>query len=215
MNQKFLEFDNREDWLKARANFIGASEIAAAVGLSPFRSMLDLWEEKTGRTPPRDLSNNPRVLFGNMAEDHLRGLYLAEHPEYELEYHPYRVYLDNELPFLTATLDGELIEKETGRRGILEIKTADCSKKAKIAEWKDGVPQYYYCQVVQQQTVTELMGFSFSVLYAKLRYLSGDSMLRSYEFERLEMLEDINWIRRKAEEFWHYVATDTMPPLVL
>lgn len=215
MTQKFLEFDNREDWLSARRNTLGASEIAAAVGLSPFKTALDLWEEKTGRAAPKDLSNNPNVIFGQTAEEHLRGLYMAEHPEYELEYHPYRVYVDEAVPFLTATLDGELIEKETGRRGILEIKTADCSKKAKLQEWKDAIPQYYFCQLVQQQAVTELTGFSFSVLYAKLRFLSGDSALRSYEFERSEMLEDINWIRRKAEEFWHYVATDTMPPLVL
>ena len=208
---KFVEFDNREEWLNYRKASIGASEIAA-VGMSPSKTPLELWKEKTGRIKPKDISNNPNVVFGNNAEEHLRGLYIAEHAEYQLEYHPYRIYIDDDLPFLTATLDGELIETETGRRGVLEIKTADCSKKAKIQEWKDAIPNYYFCQVVQQQLVT---GFEFSVLYAKLKYLSGDSSLRSYEFERADLIGDIDWLRRKAEEFWHYVASDTMPPLML
>lgn len=209
---KFVDFDNREEWLNYRQTSIGASEIAAAVGLSPFKTPLELWKEKTGRTKPKDISDNPYVIFGNKAEEHLRGLYMAEHPEFELEYHPYRIYIDEDLPFLTATLDGELIETETGRRGVLEIKTADCSKKAKIQEWKDAIPNYYFCQVIQQQLVT---GFDFSVLYAKLKYLSGDSALRSYEFERADLIGEIDWLRRKAEEFWHFVASDKMPPLML
>lgn len=209
---KYVELDNRESWLEYRKASIGASEIAAAVGLSPFKTQLDLWKEKTGRVQPKDISSNPSVMFGNKAEEHLRGLYMAEHPEFDLEYHPYRIYIDDELPYLTATLDGELIEKETGRRGVLEIKTADCSKKAKIQEWKDAIPQYYYCQVIQQQMIT---GYDFSVLYAKLKYLNGDSALRSYEFDRSDLIEDIKWLREKAEEFWRYVANDIMPPLRL
>lgn len=209
---KYVEFDNREKWLDYRQASIGASEIAAAVGLSPFKTPLELWKEKTGRIKPKDISSNPNVMFGNKAEEHLRGLYIAEHPEFSLEYHPYRIYISEDLPFLTATLDGELININTGKRGVLEIKTADCSKKAKIQEWKDAVPQYYYCQIIQQQLVT---GFEFSVLFAKLKYLSGDSTLRSYEFDRADLIEDINWLREKAEEFWHYVANDKMPPLLL
>lgn len=210
--ENFIEFENREEWLAYRQKSLGASEIAAAVGLSPFKTPLDLWKEKTGRTKPKDLSENPNVQFGIKAEEHLRGLFMAEHPEYTIEYHPYRIYFDKDLPIITATLDGELVDINTGKRGVLEIKTADCSKSVKIQEWKEGIPTYYLAQVIQQLSVT---GFDFSVLFAKLKYLNGDSTLRSYEFDRADLLSDITWLKEKAEEFWRFVATDKMPPLTL
>ncbi|WP_197477384.1 YqaJ viral recombinase family protein, partial [Alcanivorax sp. HI0044] len=40
---------SREDWLKIRKQGIGASDAAAAVGISPYQSPLELWMIKTGR----------------------------------------------------------------------------------------------------------------------------------------------------------------------
>src|SRR5690606_13030659 len=40
---------NREDWLAVRKGGIGSSDAAAAVGLHPYKSQLQLWMEKTGR----------------------------------------------------------------------------------------------------------------------------------------------------------------------
>ena len=34
---------SREDWLSVRRNGIGSSDAAAAVGLSPYKSQLQLW----------------------------------------------------------------------------------------------------------------------------------------------------------------------------
>ena len=39
----------REDWLAVRKKGIGSSDAAAAVGLNPYKSQLELWMEKTGR----------------------------------------------------------------------------------------------------------------------------------------------------------------------
>ena len=39
----------REDWLEVRKQGIGSSDAAAAVGLNPYKSQLELWLEKTGR----------------------------------------------------------------------------------------------------------------------------------------------------------------------
>ena len=39
----------REDWLAVRKLGIGSSDAAAAVGLNPYKSQLELWMEKTGR----------------------------------------------------------------------------------------------------------------------------------------------------------------------
>lgn len=42
---------DREQWLEVRKGGIGSSDAAAAVGLCPYKSQLELWMEKTGRTP--------------------------------------------------------------------------------------------------------------------------------------------------------------------
>ena len=39
----------RDDWLEVRKGGIGSSDAAAAVGLHPYKSQLQLWMEKTGR----------------------------------------------------------------------------------------------------------------------------------------------------------------------
>ena len=39
---------NREEWLQARRRGIGGSDAAAVLGLSPWKSNVRLWEEKTG-----------------------------------------------------------------------------------------------------------------------------------------------------------------------
>ena len=40
---------SRENWLAVRKQGIGASDAAAAVGLNPYQSQLELWMVKTGR----------------------------------------------------------------------------------------------------------------------------------------------------------------------
>lgn len=210
MATKFIEYADRESWLAGRKNSIGASEVSAAVGLNPFMSQLELWEIKTGRKKPKDLSNVSRVVFGQNAEGLIRDLYMLEHPEFTLEYHPYRVYFQTELPFLTATLDGELTRVEDGVKGIYEGKTAECTKKAQWENWNGKVPDHYYTQLCHQLWCAG-KEFNFSILNAKIKGLNGDSSLRSYEFAREDMQADIDWIIKKATEFWELVKTDTKP----
>ena len=48
---KLIKTNNlpREDWLQMRQQGIGSSDAAAAVGLHPYKSPLQLWLEKTNR----------------------------------------------------------------------------------------------------------------------------------------------------------------------
>lgn len=41
---------DRLAWLEIRRSGLGSSDAAAAVGLNPYKSQLELWMEKTGRT---------------------------------------------------------------------------------------------------------------------------------------------------------------------
>ncbi len=40
---------NKEEWLEERKNGIGGSDAATILGLNPYKTNIDLWEEKTGR----------------------------------------------------------------------------------------------------------------------------------------------------------------------
>lgn len=206
--------NSREDWLEQRNAHLGASEVAAAVGISPFKTPIRLWEEKTGRKKPSDLSGNPAVLFGQKAEEYLRGLYLAEHPEFTGDYHPFDILYQRERPWMTCTLDCELTNTTTNTKGILEIKTAETARKAQLEKWDGKVPDYYFAQLLHQQIVCG-EEYKFSVLYAKLKLLNGNSSLREYEFTREDLAADREWLLTEAERFWWYVEHDTMPPVTL
>lgn len=205
-----LHFESRESWLAGRnRQGIGASEAAAVIGVSPWVTTLDLWRQKTGRTVAKDISGNPAVQRGNTMESVLRVFYMGLHPEYELEYHPYDLLYQRERPWLFATLDGELLERETGRRGILEIKTGSLSSQ-KWSEWKDGnVPAGYFTQTIHQLLAT---GYDFVRVFGCLYARSGDMTIVEREIEREDHEEDIQWLLQEETRFWRYVRDGVVPP---
>lgn len=190
--------ESREEWLEHRTR-IGGSEIAAVIGKNPFMSNVELWELKTGRKKAKDLSGNEAVQYGVRLEGALRGMFQAEHPEMEVSYHPFDILYQEEIPFIGCTLDGELTERETGRKGVLEIKTAQMASKVARLKWDGQVPMNYYCQCLCQMIAT---GWDFVWLYAQLKRMDGDSELRLYKFEREDCLEDMKWILDEAKRFW-------------
>lgn len=191
--------ENREEWLAARKAGIGASEAAAVIGKSSFMSNMELWRLKTGRAEKKDMTGNSAVEYGNRLEPAMRVMFEACYPEYKLDYHPFDILYQDNCPFIRATLDGELTEIVTGKRGILEIKTAMTSNKMQWDRWKDGVPQGYYCQCLHQMIAT---GWDFVILYAKLTKMDGDCEIRKYQFEREACVEDMEWLKQKSVRFW-------------
>ena len=84
---------------------------------------MELWEEKTGIRQSEDISNKPYVKYGTEAEQYLRELFKLDFPEYDVVYEPYKMIANlKNYPFLFTTLDGVLMEKQTGKKGIY----ADC-----------------------------------------------------------------------------------------
>ncbi len=60
------------DWLEVRKTGIGGSDAAAAVGLSPYKSQLELWMEKTNRDAelprPDPKDTTEPIYWGTMLE---------------------------------------------------------------------------------------------------------------------------------------------------
>ena len=54
---------DREQWLDVRRRGIGSSDAAAAVGLNPYQSQLELWMQKTGLEWFYRFLQEPRRMF--------------------------------------------------------------------------------------------------------------------------------------------------------
>lgn len=212
MSLSRISAKDRDEWLKLRlSQGIGGSEAAACVGLSPWKTPLELWKEKTGVISEKDLSDKESVSRGVRLEPALRELYRALHPEYNVEYYKYDLLFQSERPWLFATLDGEIVT-EDGTRGILEIKTSEPANAAKWQEWADGIPQHYYCQCLHQLLAT---GYAFAVLFAALIDARGTISLRQYEIYPNEHSDDMEWLLNREKAFYEHCAAKTLPPQVL
>lgn len=212
-------------WLAERRKGIGASEASAILGRNPYMSNVDLWEIKTGRRAAADISNNACVRYGHAAEAPIRELFALDHPEYLVQYGgAYDMVRCPDYPWLFATLDGRLIEQDTGRPGIYEGKTTEILRSQQLEKWSwtdpDGrrhgrVPDNYYVQLCHQLLAT---GFEFAVLNCRFRRVYGDGQraeTRCYRFDRSDLLSDLGILLEAEVEFWGYVQRDECPPLVL
>ena len=210
-----LHFTTREEWLAGRGRGIGASEAAAAIGMSPWQTPLDLWRLKIGMDQPKDLSGNTAVQTGVKWEPILLDLFRKTHDEYIVEHYPYDILFQRERPWLFATLDGQIIDRYGDGCGILEIKTATPTGKAGWEKWSNGnMPMNYYIQCLHQIIATD---WDFVRLFACLFSMDGSYTVKTYEIERADVEEDLAWLLEQETTFWQRVEQRQMPsmPLIL
>jgi len=217
-----------EEWLKNRRVYLTASDTASAIGISKWKSPLELWGEKTGLRQPKDLSNNEYVLRGKARENIIRTKFEQMHLGIKVTHHPYDIYVSNREGYgmLGASLDGELEvfadnqwNLPIGYKGVLEIKTVTASDYniETINDWLNGVaPEHYRAQVHQQ---IFCYGADFALIQPEFdygegseeRYVMGEPIL----IEADRCLFDIEDTVSKARAFWSYVETKTPPPSII
>jgi len=191
---------NREQWLNVRKGGIGSSDAAAAVGLNPYKSQLELWMEKTGRddnlpkVDPYDESSP--MYWGTLLEPIVAAHYTRRTGNKvrrvnAVWQHPYQ-------PWMLANLDREVMGAPDVQ--ILECKTAGING-ARL--WKDGVPEYVQLQVMHQLAVTGHQAADVAVLI-------GGQELQVHRIERDESL--ISNLTELERQFWGYVERNEAPP---
>lgn len=208
----------REEWLQERKKGIGGSDAAIIVNKNPYpnRNTVILWEEKTGRRETEDISNKPYVKYGTDMESILRQSFQVKNPRFEVKHEENSIIKHPKYPFLFASLDGILIDKETGEMGILEIKTSSILNSKNKESWKGiRIPDQYYTQCLHYLNVT---GYTFAYLFAELRYNEERQIMKTYTIKRSDrdVEESIKYLEKKEIEFWqNYVEKDIRPPLLL
>lgn len=208
----------REEWLKERKKGIGGSDAGAILGVNPFMSNVDVWKIKTGRKKQEDISEKPQIKYGVAAEEYLRELFKLDFPQLNVAHNPNSLIKSQKYPFLFASLDGELTEKTTGRKGIWECKTSEIRNFNALKAWEGKIPQSYYCQILHYFNVCE--AFDYAIVKAQLKRKDTNGKLwfdtRHYFYEREDCLEDMQYLLKKEVEFWQEnVEKDIMPALIL
>ena len=195
-----LKFENEKDWHNIRNKGIGGSDVATILGFNKYKTDYELWQEKTGRIKPKDLSNNQAVIRGVQAEKHLIGLFQANNLNLKVTEGNQCTYQSEERNYAIANVDG-FVNDDT----ILEIKTATIRT---WDEWKDSIPMTYYCQVMWYMYVT---GFRKAILYAMIEKINfdekkeNDFYLKTYHIDYNP--EEMNFILEKTDKFWEKVKS--------
>ena len=129
-----------DEWHAWRASGIGASESAAILGKSSFKTAYQLWLEKTNRVP--GFSGNPATAAGKEAEGKAKAEYEMLHGDFEV-FEP--LCVEHEIyPSLIASLDG--YSKKLHR--IVEIKYP--SQDSHEMALAGGTPEHYWIQCQHQ-----------------------------------------------------------------
>lgn len=206
---------SHEEWLRERSKGIGGSDAACILGLNPWKSNQQLWREKMGLLEPEDISDKPAVIYGHKAEGSLRQLFKLDFPEYKLTYRNNTLLRNKALPWIHASLDGALEEVETGRKGILEIKTTSILQSMQKEKWNDRVPDNYYLQCLHYLLVT---GWDFVVLKAQLKFVYPEMTkleTRHYKFERADREDDLRMLLTAEIAFKKSMDEKEEPGLIL
>lgn len=137
---------SREEWLRWRTKGIGGSDVSVIAGVNPFRSIFQLWLEKTGQVEPEETEND-NTHFGNVLEPVVKREFSKRTG---LKVRAKRALLQSgEYPFMLADLDGVIYEN--GKMNLFEAKTASAYKQE---IWERGVPEEYMLQVQHYMAVT-------------------------------------------------------------
>ena len=197
VNTKNLSHDK---WLEIRKQGIGSSDAAAACGIHPFLSMLELWMIKTGRMASNideGADGYAPLYWGNTLEPMVAKYYQKHTGNKVRRVNAVLQHPDPDNHFMLANLDYSVVGSDEVQ--ILECKTTG-EHGAKL--WKHGVPLYVTCQVQHQLAVTGKTAAHICVL------LCGHEA-KIYKVERDERL--IESIMEHERLFWQYVRTDTPP----
>ena len=155
---KIYDFEDEKAWLKGRLHGIGGSDASAVVGKNPYKTNIELFEEKTGRKMTSDISEKPYVIYGKEAEQYIRDLFRLDYPQYQVQHYEYRILQNLEHPFMQASLDGELFDQD-GRKGILEIKTTNILQSMQCEKWGADVRTQVKHYFIERAEVEEDLNY--------------------------------------------------------
>ena len=203
--------NTREEFLLARRAGLGGSDIGAILGLSPYRTPVDVWAEKTGRATAQD--ETLQMRFGTYAEEFVAREYTSRTGHSVQRFtsmlrHPSAPVLGNVDRLVIpagAKVASHKSEIRTDRG--LECKTANAFAAFNADEWgeegTDNVPPSYLVQCATYMALTGCHAWDLAVLF-------GNQEVRVYNLKRDTELE-LEIIARASEWWDRHVVADHAP----
>lgn len=186
---------DRSAWLAERKNGVGASEAAAALGMSPFESPRGLYLRKLGILP--EVTETEAMRWGSLLEPVIAAEYQRRSGNTILEQ---QVFLKSDLSPMMATVDAM-----TKEGFPVEFKTVSAWTARELGEEEsDQLPDHWLIQGHQQMLLTSTWRVDFAVLVAGQR-------LQIFTVKRDEALVDA--IILGVRGFWDCVQARRPPAL--
>ncbi len=183
-----------EEWKAARMKGIGGSDAAAAIGVSRWKSPLQLYLEKSGEI--EQPKTGEAAYWGNVLEAVVADEFTKRTGKKVQRVN--RILIHPEYQYMIANIDRRVV----GENAILECKTTGAWS---AKDWEgDEIPTEYIIQVMHYLAVTGAEKAYFAVLI-------GGNRFEWKEIERDEEL--IEMMIAKESEFWRCVETQTPPPI--
>ena len=191
-----VKYHDRESWLRERRRGIGGSDIGAILGLSKYRSPLDVYLDKIGEAPEEEISD--AMYWGTVLEQIVADEYARRTGSKVRRVNA--ICVSDDAPWRRASIDRVV----AGQRKILECKTAGSHM---AGDWgpsgSDEVPDVYRAQVAWYQHVLDYDD-------ADLAVLIGGRDYRIYHLPRDRGLEQL--IVHAAAKFWIEHVCKKIPP---
>lgn len=191
----------RIEWLRERKTYIGGSDIGCILGLSPYKTPLDIFLDKT--TDVIDESMSEAAYWGIMFENSV-ALEYSKRTGLKVE-KPAGLIRHPEHKFLAANIDRWAIDEHADNKiFVLECKTAGIHKSKEWGEeGTNEIPQLYLCQVAYYAAICDVPRIDIAVLI-------GGQDFRIYTYLKDREFEDK--LIRGACAFWHnYVLKGIAP----
>lgn len=130
-----------------RRGYIGASEVAAIMGMSPYETPLDIFHRKLGLSP--DFEDNAHIRRGNRLE-HIAAEYYTEQTGHKLRRYT-EAFIHPDMPYFRGHVDRLVV----GEKRIWEGKCPSVAAFRKMQ--RDGLPEAY---ILQAQALMGLSGYA-------------------------------------------------------
>jgi len=183
-------------WHLDRLNGIGGSDAAIVLGLSPWKSRLELWNTKVNKIIDENPEENLIFQIGHALEPIIADHY-SKMTGRQLESRSQKIHPQHN--FITGNIDREIVKSERETPGILEIKT----KGAHINWHENEIPPYYIAQIQQYLAVYGYNWGSFAILDLGKREITYTDVERDDIF--------IEKLIEEEKKFWKLVQDKTPP----
>ncbi len=189
---------DRSAWLEERRQGIGASDAAVILGVSKWKSPLQLYAEKVGLADLTE-DEHDHIKWGHRLEPVIADAYEEETGRTTYDPGNYAIERSGTVPFMFATLDRIVTKWDDGPTpppfatpGALELKTTSAWRRE---DWRDEPPLAYQIQLQHQLAVTGYLWGSIAVLIGGQTFLWTDIPRNQSFIDQLIAAEEKFWRR--------------------